>query len=345
MRSGANRNGTRGGFTLSEVIFVLVIVFVAIMLILLMLPRSRETARLNACAKSLGQIGQALAQHESAQGRFPGVDLAGGAGTSPQAALLRMSSLRREAQPEAKRAQAGGKPVAAAAQLPPLAVADLICPSDTGPALPRFPAPTSYRANTGSTPQGENGPFAPGAQVSVAEVVAGDGADYTLAFAERLVGTGADGQPGPRDYALVDLPFVMDADGYPAVHAGEYQGDAGSDTALPRWSQTLYTHALPPLAPRTVVARDGTQAYVGVSSGHAGGIQTLLVGGSVRLFTRSVDARVWAQYGSYRDGQEAGSRGSAGAGVAEPPAVEALTDGPRGPVWDRNGEDGSTPPR
>ena len=65
-----------------------------------------------------------------------------------------------------------------------------VCPSEPRATAAHFPAPISYRATTGDTPRGENGAFAPGRQVRLADVEAGDGLSYTAAFAERLVGDG-----------------------------------------------------------------------------------------------------------------------------------------------------------
>ena len=53
--------GRSRGVTLVEVIVVLAIVTIALLILLMMIPRGREQARLLACQKNLGQIGKALA--------------------------------------------------------------------------------------------------------------------------------------------------------------------------------------------------------------------------------------------------------------------------------------------
>jgi len=61
----------RRGFTLLEVLFVVLIIMTLVALLLPAIQAAREQARRLSCAHKLGQIGLALAQYESAHGVLP----------------------------------------------------------------------------------------------------------------------------------------------------------------------------------------------------------------------------------------------------------------------------------
>ncbi|WP_435018931.1 DUF1559 domain-containing protein [Tundrisphaera sp. TA3] len=254
--------------------------------VLMALPRGRETARLAGCSKNLSQIGVALQLYHQAQGSWPTVPSLGeGRGDAPVAALLDglhlpdLVGLVDPLQPpKPSQAPARGKPVPG-----------LTCPSDPGAVAAR-PAPTSYRATTGDTPSGQHGPFEPGRGSKSSEVEEGDGLSYTAGFAERLVGNGQDA-PGTMNYAVV--PGPIGPDGCPEGSPGSWRGDAGTSWSDAGWKSTLYNHVLPPNAPRSCLAEDDQTAAIGASSGHLNRINVLYLDGSVRGVTPSIDLNIW----------------------------------------------------
>src|SRR4029077_14164199 len=102
------------------------------------------------------------------------------------------------------------------------------------------------RGNTGDTPDGRGGPFAVGRTTNLAEVEGADGAAFTAAFGERLVGDGRAGGPSLSGYARV--PGPVGESGCPEAPGPSWLGDAGSSWLLSDWRSTLYNHLPPPRA-------------------------------------------------------------------------------------------------
>jgi prepilin-type N-terminal cleavage/methylation domain-containing protein len=279
----------RRGFNAVEMIVALVLVAVFTACVLLAIPPSREKARRAGCQANLAQVGIALALYHQAESRYPTATLGG---PSPLAAMLGALG-----QPDFAtfRDPKVAPPPRLKAPLAPHRIVGLLCPTDRHALASTGPAPTSYRADAGDTPDGQGGPFALGASTTLAQVEAADGAAYTAAFTERLVGDGTDGVQGPRSYAVV--PGPIPAAGCPAAPDSTHRGDAGSSWARADWRSTLYVHAPMPDAP-ACIADDGRTAWLGASSEHPEGVHVLLLDGSVRAYRRSVSPRVWPALGS-----------------------------------------------
>ncbi len=190
---------TRRGFSAVEMIVALVIVALVTACLLLAVPNSRERARCAGCQANLRQIGLALSLYHQAAGHWPSVALDS---ASPMTAT--MDTL---GQPDFAdfRDPKNAPPRRLAGAVIEHLIPGLLCPSDRQGWSSPFPAPVSYRANTGASAEGHGGPFAIGRTVSLGDVEAADGAAYTAAFSERLIGDGsnAQGARGVRPRARV----------------------------------------------------------------------------------------------------------------------------------------------
>jgi prepilin-type processing-associated H-X9-DG protein len=287
------------GVTLAEVIVVIVIVGMGVLVLLTMLPHGREQARLLACGKNLGQIGVALALYDQGHQRLPSIALpgpldapAGSSGPGPLRTLLEALELPDLTGLHDPKSPPPGPAGPVPGEMP---VPGFICASDPNATAGWFTAPVSYRATTGDTPAGDNGPFAIGRVLRLQAVESGDGLSYTSAFSERLVGDHEPNHAGACNYQVVPGPLA--GAGCPATDDGpRWRGDAGSSWFYAGYRSTLYNHALPPGAQPSCVAEDGQTAFMGASSGHGRGVNLLLLDGSVTLVTREIDPRVWKRY-------------------------------------------------
>lgn len=287
----------RRGRTLTEVLVVLAVVGAIGIVILMALPRGRETSREMGCQDNLRRFGAALALFDQTRGHLPEVPKAGTEGVGIPASLLGELGLTDfSALSDPKFRPTGRRPGPPPG---PSRVPGFVCASDPRAISDQFAAPISYRATTGGRTDGGDGIFAPGRRMMIAEVEAADGADYTAAFSERLVGDGRPGAPSPRNYAVVAGPIGGAT--CPRCPDSSYRGDAGSDWTVPTWGFTLYNHARPPGASTSCVARDGRTANLGASSGHAGRVHLLLMGGAVRPVLIGVDPEVWRRLATVDD--------------------------------------------
>lgn len=280
------------GFGATELIVTVVIATLAILYLLLALPRGREASRRATCQRNLMQIGTALGLYHQSAGRLPAVVL--GADSPHTSMILELG--RPDFLGLHDRAKA--PPRVPGFRLVEGPVRGFVCPSDVEATSGRHPAPISYRANAGTGPEGADGPFAIGGSVTLAEVESADGASFTAAFAERLVGEGM-ASPGPSvsAYAVVPSPVVVV--GCPEAPASALRGDAGASWRRSGWASTLYNHALEPNAPRSCVADDGRTALMGASSPHLDGAHVLMLDGSLRTYRPAVEPGVWKALGGF----------------------------------------------
>lgn len=321
-----NPTRNRRGLGLTEVVVLLLVVVVLLLLLILYLPRQRENARLLGCRRNLGQIGLALGVYaQFSDGALPPVPALGEDGPGPISTLLQFwgepdfSALRVDVEP--KPHPAGERPLEHR-------IAGLVCASN--PPVPEsFPAPISYRANTGDRADGGNGPFAPGRAVSLREIEEADGLAFTAAFAERLLGDG-DAREAPFNYKQLQGP--LDPSGCSGT--GEWRGDAGATWASARWASALYNHEAPLDATRSCLGGDGTARII-PSSGHIGGVQVLRLDGSVREFKPSVDAKVWRAFGNAFDASGVATAGRPSAASAAGPAPPTTPSGSSEHAGDR----------
>jgi prepilin-type N-terminal cleavage/methylation domain-containing protein len=290
----ASLETSRRGITLPEVLVVVVVVSILLLAILSALPRQRENARMANCQRSLMQIGIGIALYDRSEGRLPTIPtlVAEPARTGgPLKALLEALALPDLTEltdvatpPKPRPGEAPGEHL----------IPGFVCQSDPGAfAKVPAPAPVSYRATTGDEPSGENGGFAPGRPIRLAEIDDGDGTSYTAAFSERLIGVGEGGSAIPTiaDYSVVRGP--LEGAACPNSMSSARRRDAGWSWAEASWRSTLYNHAVPPGFLSSCIAEDGASALLGASSGHVGGVNVLMFDQSVRTVSRTVALPIW----------------------------------------------------
>src|SRR5262245_57191134 len=74
LRSGRPRGGlgtARAGITAADVLVAIALVSIAVLVILMTLPRGREHARMASCQNNLGHIGRALAIYDQLEHQLP----------------------------------------------------------------------------------------------------------------------------------------------------------------------------------------------------------------------------------------------------------------------------------
>lgn len=287
---------SRSGVTPAEVLVTFVVVMTLVLVVLMWLPRQRETSRTVTCRRNLSQIGIAIALYDNEFGTLPRVPkLAADTQATGGPVRSLLEGLRLPDFSELSEANRAPKDRSGAPS-GPRPLRGLVCPSDLNSAGAGFTAPISYRATTGPGPEGKNGPFAPGELTSLAKVEAGNGRGYTAGFAERLLGH--PGTPGESrtSYSLVSGP--LGEEGCPP--GGERLSDAGSSWAEASWRSTLYNHGLRPNRAPSCVASDGSAAFMGASSGHAGGVNVLILDLSVRTVSPTIALPVWKALGTMK---------------------------------------------
>lgn len=293
---------SRAGLTLGEAVLIAAIIFVGALFVLMALPRSRESARLAGCQRNLSQIGVALLQYGRIQERYPQIDryepLAESPGPpqsdGPLRSLLTTLQLPDFTELTVVEKRLDPRPGSVPGAV---SVRGFVCSSDPRATAGGFTAPISYRGSTGGNPLQPDGLFTLGRGRSPAEIEAGDGAAFTAAFAERLVGTGSPGRPALENYRATSAP--VPSDGCPPGAADrDFRGDAGSSWVRADYRSTLYNHALPPNAPASCIAEDGRSAFMGASSGHTAGVNLLLLDGSLRTIRPTVDSKIWRGFGT-----------------------------------------------
>lgn len=290
------------GFTLTEAVFVLAIVTISALLVLMALPRTRESARLAGCQKNLAQIGIALSQYHQIQGRFPIVsrfDSLSDSSPPPSSEGPLRTLLATLQVPDFTELTVIDKPSEHRSASPPVekSIRGFVCGSDPRAIGGRFTAPINYRGSTGASALDPDGLFAPGRLLTSADIEGADGAAYTSAFSERLVGDGDRESDALANYRITQAP--VSAEGCPPTSgATTYRTDAGSSWFRADYRSTLYNHAIPPNSQASCIATDGQTAFMGASSGHVAGVNVLMIDASLRTIRPTIDSKVWRDFGS-----------------------------------------------
>jgi prepilin-type N-terminal cleavage/methylation domain-containing protein/prepilin-type processing-associated H-X9-DG protein len=335
---GSSGFAVRSGFTLFETMVVVSVIGLLIALTLPAVEASREAARRAQCGNNLKQIGLALHSYEVSNRSFPlnwgelRVDPIHGQPwhiySRPYSALTRLLAeldqqplyaainFSVETYPRGR-----GSDFLAPQNLTAFAtaLAVFLCPSDgaVGPS----PFACNYRGNYGAGPE-------PGTTQETYDSGNGfytfpgvlgpqnfpDGLSHTVAYSERLRGTGQVGGLAPaRDFGnimVADYCIYRDANyalaccklaatqNFPAYRRGGFTWFYGD------FECTAYNHAQEPNGRIPDALADFS--WVGIATArslHPGGVNGLMADGSVRFFQSSIHREVWRALGTRNGGE------------------------------------------
>jgi prepilin-type N-terminal cleavage/methylation domain-containing protein len=316
----------RRAFTLVELLVVIAIIGILVGLLLPAVQAAREAARRMSCQNNLKQLGLAMHNHESVRKQLPPL---GDYLTNGNAVYW---SMQTRLLPYAEQANLQNlidytKPISLQPQVARVRVSFLLCPSEIndkerpdGPTFVHYPL--SYAANAGEwqimqPPTGKgSGVFVVNNGMRLAAIT--DGTSNTLGMSEVKAFT-----PYLRDggnpASVVPMPSLPED---VATFGGEFKSDSGhTEWVDARTHQTGFTTTFPPNQKVPYQSggvlydidfnsmREGrsaslpTFAVVTSRSYHTGGVNSLLMDGSVRFVSQTIDRIVWRALGS-RDGGE-----------------------------------------
>lgn len=334
------------GFTLIELMTVVGVLSILTALLLPAVQSAREGARRAKCQSNLHQIGLALESYHNANHCYPvGVTTALGRpdaqGFHPvtywgdfsiHVRLLPM--LDQVALYNAINFEVGASPLTTIDFAPPdaneiaaartnatamsTAISVFLCPSDGGPF---GGSGTNYRGNAGVGgyparsylhPDSGNGLFQEVGVTRAAQVV--DGLSHTVAFSERLRGSGGQPLRPDRDYWVIRSGAYGTADdGLTAcrISARPFFDGNGFALAGDHWfweglDRTFYTHAQVPNGIIPDCLHGAIKSPPGVStarSHHLGGVNALMGDGSVRFVGEAIATAVWRGLGTRNGGE------------------------------------------
>jgi prepilin-type N-terminal cleavage/methylation domain-containing protein/prepilin-type processing-associated H-X9-DG protein len=325
IRTGSpRRHQDRRGFTLIELLVVIAIIAILIALLLPAVQQAREAARRSSCKNNLKQLGLALHNFHDVYKEFPTAirqevfrdprwaglqqnDSGWGSGRDRWSyAVALLPQIEQKPLYDQFLANELGKTrpwnnrAFNRTRLPVL-----LCPSDPGSNFVHRSAlgPISYHANRGDfwqswTAWESRGVFGRGGRTVLNMAAITDGTSNTAAIAECKIGILSskkvtEGIARDVGYFRGAPPSICLAE----VGAGDlYTGNVmtngwqiGWRWADSRTPYTSYEHLLPPNGPSC--GRDGeNDSFVTASSYHPGGVQVLMLDGSVRFVSETINA-------------------------------------------------------
>ena len=290
------------GFTLIELLVVIAIIAVLIGLLLPAVQKVREAASRIKCSNNLKQLGLALHNYEGANKTFPQArnpyPLVH-SGLSRLLPFVEQENLQRLC--DYTTPPTSPTNVTASQTKVPM----FLCPSDSisgqVPGYPDFG--TNYVANNGSGTVGY-GLIASGdgiftqSPIKVADVA--DGLSNTVAMSESVMGTGTVPIGIPTDRRTIAtsvLEVPGGTDPTPATcgsAAGAWSAKRGAKWIDGHYGNSLYNHYYTP-NPNTWDCGNGShnKGLSTARSWHAGGVNVLLLDGSVRFVRDSIDLATW----------------------------------------------------
>jgi prepilin-type N-terminal cleavage/methylation domain-containing protein/prepilin-type processing-associated H-X9-DG protein len=335
-----------GGFTLIELLVVVIIIGLLAALVVPAVQSAREASRRLQCANNLKQVGLALHNYVAQQNVFPGINLntALAPGTQvyyssysfspfarmlPQLDQFPLYNAINFSLPPIEGAALGHTAMTASLGL-------LLCPSDPQPPVAGY-GRANYRFNLGPTifwapgtsyPLSESGPFT--MHVVYPPAAFADGLSATVGASERLEGDWVKGPfklGGDAVYLATATP--------PAISPALWDADqairfcSGLSFSLPQDSRggecwllsglhfTDYNHCaspnmkIPDCALNTAKVaslwdRTNEEGVFKASSHHPGGVNAMMMDGSVRFCTDGVNLNIWRAVATRSGGEAVG---------------------------------------
>jgi prepilin-type N-terminal cleavage/methylation domain-containing protein/prepilin-type processing-associated H-X9-DG protein len=323
----------RLGFTLIELMIVILIIGVLLALIAPAVQSSREAARRLQCQNNLKQLALAAANYQANLSVYPfGVGGGGppGPGRVPRWSAHSQLLIWLELTHVYNSLNFSGvawmaDPVYGPPNQTGLAtkIAVFLCPSDSDwSSDPYDLGHTNYRGNAGTLPYNLAADSADGTgrndgvfwyQSAVGPAAIQDGGCFTALFSERCLGTapwpdlkGDYYMNGPAESTCLTVtPGVSARYGVPHERSGQRWGDGGL-------FYTRYNHVFPPNKPSCLLGGTtdyDSQVIVTATSRHPGGVNLATVDGAVRFVKDQVDPAFWRAQGTIAGGDMVGDCG------------------------------------
>lgn len=330
----------RSAFTLVELLVVIAIIAILISLLLPAIQRVREAASRLKCQNNLKQIGLAAHIYHSTFAKFPPGATPAPSSLSVQGLLLPYLEQQAKYDLFDQRVNCFGTTVNYPARIQE--VTTYICPSDgssgahvdEGPPPGVSPAVTgrnNYYANAGAhgwwqdssgslkKPTNVMGMFASNSAVKLEQVA--DGTSSTILFAEILrsaepnhdrlditfttVGSGAWG-PNPHTNVNNLAPINPALAAKCNAAAVTFNDRSGLQYYYGLPVTAAYTHTVPPNYSGRDCYRPPDQFHLASRSKHPGGVNVVLVDGSVRFVNDTIRPDIWQAFGTRCGGEAVG---------------------------------------
>ena len=304
------RTRRRPGFTMIELLVVIVIIGILIGILLPVIQAAREAARRVQCASNMKMIGLAIHQHIEARGHLPGgygkpLDASYLFQVLPYLEQANLYNAFNVTHPEhSLMVNENGTAMT-------VKVATFLCLSDSARNTEWSKIAPNYAANACGDPISGLGPFT--SRTTRPQDIP-DGLSQTAGVAEWIVGPGDE----THDFRLGSLYYFEDQGDLrdraafaiaceravpDHAHSMPFARSKGFYWATGGLGFSQYTHAMTPNRPS---CNQGPWFAVTAGSFHPGGANVLLMDGRVRFVKQTIDPEIWYALGTSRGGEIVG---------------------------------------